>query len=88
VQYNDVLKTLQEEHKLLQDMEAALLEIKNTPSTSGRTSLVCIKPRTFTSTSTRRCAQACVLFAGACQAASQHTDGCQCLPTSQHGPAC
>ena len=41
VQYNDVLKTLQEEHRLLQDMEAALEEIKNVPSTSGRTSLVC-----------------------------------------------
>lgn len=40
VQYNDVLKTLQEEHRLLQDMEAALLEIKNVPSTSGRSSLV------------------------------------------------
>lgn len=35
-----MLKTLQEEHRLLQDMEAALEEIKNAPSTSGLTSLV------------------------------------------------
>lgn len=40
VQYKDVLRTLQEEHKLLQDMEAALLDIRNAPSSSGRTSLV------------------------------------------------
>jgi hypothetical protein len=40
VQYNEVLKTLQEEHALLQDVEAALLEIKSVPTTSGRTSLV------------------------------------------------
>lgn len=40
VQYNDVLKTLQEEHRLLQDMEAALEEIKNAPSTSGRSSVL------------------------------------------------
>jgi hypothetical protein len=38
VQYSDVLKTLQEEHRLLQDMEAALEEIKSgPPSTSSRT---------------------------------------------------
>lgn len=40
LQYSDVLKTLQEEHRLLQDMEAALEEIKNAPSTSGRSSVV------------------------------------------------
>jgi hypothetical protein len=42
VQYNDILKTLQEEHKLLQDMEAdlSILDMKNVASTSGRTSLV------------------------------------------------
>lgn len=36
VQYKDVLKTVQEEHRILQDMEAALEEIKSGPSTSGR----------------------------------------------------
>lgn len=41
VQYSNVLKTLQEEQRLLQDMEAALDEIKNGPSTSGRASMVC-----------------------------------------------
>jgi hypothetical protein len=40
-QYNSVLKTLQEEHRLLQDMEAALEEIKSSaPSTSGRSPAV------------------------------------------------
>lgn len=40
VQYNDMLKSLQEEHKLLQDMEAAYEEMKLVPNSSGRSSLV------------------------------------------------
>eukprot|EP00775_Hariotina_reticulata_P014321 gene14321-47_t len=38
-QCSSVLKTLQEEHRLLQDIEAALSEIKNGTSTSGKASL-------------------------------------------------
>eukprot|EP00878_Enallax_costatus_P033944 GHUV01037534.1.p1 GENE.GHUV01037534.1~~GHUV01037534.1.p1 ORF type:complete len:340 (+),score=102.62 GHUV01037534.1:669-1688(+) len=36
-QYNNVLKTLQDEQRLLQDLDSALQHIKNGPATSGRT---------------------------------------------------
>lgn len=71
VQYNDVLKTLQEEHRLLQDMEAALLEIRNVPTTSGRSSLV----RWASTVLTVSCEAV-----GGCSAASMHCKACQAQP--------
>lgn len=45
-QYSNVLKTLQDEHELLQQLESALGEIKSGPaSTSNRQSQVIIVPK-------------------------------------------